>query len=163
VLLSGAKPEVPSGAHYPLPQSAAFANYGRTFHRQRMAAFEGVPLLLEEDTSYKLLSMDNSGWYSEDGLTDRHPGSSGGTGNIGYLDCHVGRFKWPKRYAATPLGKYMNAEHMCIRTSGNKWVSGKSWVYEGMYGFLDVAQSADTPDKNPDFPLKLAGGGGLTH
>ena len=39
---------------------------------------------------------------------------------------------------------YFNANDMCIRTVGGKWISGKSWNGGGRYGWVDAAPPASS-------------------
>jgi hypothetical protein len=58
---------------------------------------------------------------------------------------------------------YFEANDLCIRTSGGKWVSGRSWIGAGMYGIMDHAPPASDPDKSSGSSLDDPGGGGITH
>lgn len=145
-LVSGAAPEFLGGAHYPTR-----APFDRNDHRVDMAPFEGVPVLIEEDPSWYLAAIDDSTWCNEDTISDRHLrfGSTPGVSNIAYHDGHVGRvrFKPPPATASSySPAQYFNAESMCIRTTGRKWVSGRSWEMPGgkyaTYGFLPNGEDA---------------------
>ncbi|GMU21223.1 MAG: hypothetical protein AMXMBFR13_13160 [Phycisphaerae bacterium] len=143
LLLAGAKVEMLSGAHVPVK------TFGGTNHKTLvggMKALDGVPLFLEEDVNYWLTSSDDSGWCNDDCVSDRHlkMGADRGWGDIVYADTHVSRIQLPpKKYDSMPTNKYFAAVDMCIRVSGRKWVSGRSWdARGGMYGYLDGAASA---------------------
>ncbi len=158
LLLAGAKTDSAVGAHYPLALGTGLTNptYDRKDHRQRMAPFEGVPLIIEEDPFYYLTDVDDSGWCNDDSIAERHLKSNSvkGWASMGYLDNHVGRVQFPPRNSTTRSGYYFAANHMCLRTVGGKWVSGRSWDKwqipnpqgpgGAMYGFMDVAPAAST-------------------
>jgi prepilin-type processing-associated H-X9-DG protein len=149
LLLSGARTEMLAGAHYPLPLVPLPGNpqYNRTDHRQQMAPFAGVPLVIEEDINYYLTNVDDSGWCNDDSISARHlplPNRMG-WGNLGFIDGHVNRIQFQERIASMGSGYYFSANNMCVRTTGRKWVSGRSWNFKGnMYGFMDAAPPAST-------------------
>jgi prepilin-type N-terminal cleavage/methylation domain-containing protein/prepilin-type processing-associated H-X9-DG protein len=146
-LLSGAKPESLVGAHYP-----ARGIMNRSDHRTDMAAFDGVPLLLEEDPQYYLATIQDSTWCNDDALTDRHMrlGSNPGSSNIAFADGHANRVRIKAPVIPAVGGiydqtKYFFAETMCVRASGHRWVSLRSWntsAGNAKYGFIDHAPTA---------------------
>lgn len=147
-LVSGAATEFLSGAHYPTK-----APFDRDDHRSDMSPFEGVPVLIEEDPYWYLAKIDDSTWCNEDTIADRHLkfGSNPGQANIGYHDGHVSRVRFkppPSHLSSYPLAQYFNAKSMCIRTTGRKWVSGRSWQLSNgnyaRYGFLPNGEDAST-------------------
>jgi prepilin-type N-terminal cleavage/methylation domain-containing protein len=156
LLLSGARTEMLAGAHYPLPMLSNNPQLNRTDHRQQMAAFSGVPLIIEEHKNYYLTSVDDSAWCNWDGLAVRHLPLPNGMGwsNLGFTDGHVGRVQMANRTPAMNAAQYFEANYMCVRTTGRKWVSGRSWDRwqlpnpqgppGAMYGFMDSAPAAST-------------------
>jgi prepilin-type N-terminal cleavage/methylation domain-containing protein/prepilin-type processing-associated H-X9-DG protein len=144
-LLSGAAVEQLGGAHYPRVKP-----FDRNDHRVNMAPFDGVPVLIEEDPNWYLAYVDDSAWCNEDTISDRHLrfGSDPGAANIAYHDGHAGRvrFRAPPYASTYNPADYFNAESMCIRTVGGKWVSGRSWVPKSGgaagYGYLNNAEPA---------------------
>lgn len=145
-LVSGAATEHLAGAHYPTK-----APFDRNDHRVDMAPFEGVPVLIEEDPNWYLATVDDSTWCNQDTISDRHLqfGSSPGMSNIAYHDGHVGRVRFkppPGSINSYSTAQYFNARSMCIRTTGRKWVSGRSWELLGggyaTYGFLPNGEDA---------------------
>lgn len=139
IILSGAKTEWLASAHHPL-ESFNSNNHGAG--GPRMKAFDGVPLIIEEDSDYYLITNDEGGWANDDRITERHLAVSGrGFGNIGFTDGHVGKVQlWPG-HIGTPADKYFCANNQCIRTSGKKWISGRCW-YKSSYGYMDEAEPA---------------------
>lgn len=140
LLMSGAKAEWISGAHY---RSTGFS---AADHRTDTPSLQGAPALVEEDWNYYQIGSTGGTWENDDCVTQRHLGQFG---NIAYHDGSVGTVSLP----ATPhvTGKYVGSMSVCIRTRG-KWVSGRAWsdaVYgslaspKGAYGFLERAQPAD--------------------
>lgn len=137
LLLSGAKPEQLAGAHYPDPLlfgAGTIPLYDRTDHTQKMRPFEGVPLIMEEDPDYAMLTLPDSAWCNYDTIIPRHltvgGNYQGGWGNIGFTDAHVGRVKWPKctpAIAGQNSPSYIQARYACVRTTGGKWISGRDW------------------------------------
>jgi prepilin-type N-terminal cleavage/methylation domain-containing protein/prepilin-type processing-associated H-X9-DG protein len=149
IILSGAKTEMLASAHYPLD------NFNTTNHgssSQRMKAFDGVPLIVEEDSVFYLITNDEGGWANDDRLTERHlPIGGRGFGNIGFTDGHVGKLQlWPGG-VGTPADKYFCANNQCVHTSGRKWVTGWSWL-ESSYGYMDRASPAEKPPPNVNRP-----------
>jgi len=154
ILVSGAKPEMLSGSHHPLPETAAAPDYGRTDHRTNVKTLDQVLMVVEEHTQFYLDEVDDSGWCNDDSITDRHLKiGRRGFGNIGFSDGHAGRFLAPERTSRTSSGAKLTANDMCIRTKGGKWISGRSWDQAaliskaqgdtgGMYGFIPVAPTA---------------------
>lgn len=146
-LVSGAAVEQLASAHYPRVKP-----FNRDDHRTGMAAFDGVPVLIEEDPNWYLAAVDDSTWCNDDTISDRHLrfGADPGASNMAYHDGHVGRVK----FRAPPAGNsynpadYFNAKAMCIRTVGRTWVSGRSWQTAAgsyaRYGFMDRPERAET-------------------
>ena len=120
-----------------------------------MRAFDGVPLLMEEDPEYAMIPMPDSAWCNYDTLISRHLIPLGttrnGWANIGFTDSHVSRVQWPKcpaignpfYFSNLMSPYYIEAFYCCIRTSGRKWVSGRS-SYDWRYGSLDTATASDS-------------------
>ena len=170
LLLSGANVEWASGAHYRYAGHRADPlNYDETDHTDQMQRFEGVPMLMEEDPYWYLTrSQKDSGWTADDQMTMRHlkSGNGLGYGNIGFTDGHANRVQLinnPTEDGNYSAVRFFTAESMCISKRSGKWISGKSWVKWGMYGFLQIAPAAETPDKSFSSPLSDPGGGGVTH
>lgn len=144
IILSGAKTEMLASAHHPLE------NFNSTNHGAggpRMKAFDGVPLIVEEDSTFWLITNDEGGWANDDRITERHlPVGGRGFGNIGFTDGHVGKIQlWPGGVGTTP-DKYFNANNQCIHTLGRKWITGWSWRETACtYGYMDRASAADQP------------------
>lgn len=145
-LVSGAATEHLAGGHYPTK-----APFDRNDHRVDMAPFEGVPVLIEEDPNWYLATIDDSTWCNEDTISDRHLrfGSTPGVSSIAYHDGHAGRVKFrppPATASSYSPAQYFNANAMCIRTTGRKWVSGRGWEMAGgkyaTYGFLPNGEDA---------------------
>ncbi len=143
-LLSGAKTEMLSGAHY-----VCRAPFDTDDHTVNMAAMEGVPILIEEDPNWCLARRNESSWANVDAISGRHlkSGSGVGSGNLVFHDGHAGRIKLAERplshredYTSSP--GYFCANDMCIRTIGGKWVSGRSWKGGGRYGWIAAAPPA---------------------
>jgi prepilin-type N-terminal cleavage/methylation domain-containing protein len=152
LLLSGAKPEMAIGAHYPdrvnpPPQSA---DYTRNNHRLKMLPLDGAPLIIEEDEEVYLEDSynDDSGWANEDSITNRHLKIGlNGYGSLGFTDGHVGRIQAPEVNNSNKAltSEYLKAKDFCLRLR-HKWVSGRDWAFRngGMYKALDSMPS------NPD-------------
>lgn len=149
IILSGAKTEMLASAHHPL-ENFSSPNHGAS--GPRMKAFDGVPLLVEEDSTFWLITNDEGGWANDDRLTERHlPVGGRGFGNIGFTDGHVGKVQlWPGGVGTSP-DKYFCANNLCIHTAGRKWVSGKSWwdpdtsgKNRCVYGYMDKASPASS-------------------
>jgi len=145
-IIDGAKVEMLSTAHYRLssnPMDAA--NFSTTDHTQYMRPLPGVPVLVEEDPQYWLTTVPDSAWGNDDCVAARHLPHSGskGYGNFGFHDTHVARAELlPQEDAA---GKpYFQANSLCIRTTGLKWVSGLEWNNGVVYGWLDSAPTAES-------------------
>jgi prepilin-type N-terminal cleavage/methylation domain-containing protein/prepilin-type processing-associated H-X9-DG protein len=152
IILSGAKTEMLAGAHHPLSD---FANRDhRASATRRMKAFEGVPMLIEEDALYWLDNGNHEGgWANNDRISERHlKAGFRGFGNIGFTDGHVGKVQlWPGKPGSTN-DDYFCANDQCIHTMGRKWVSGYSWndweniggiqVFLCVYGYMDHASPA---------------------
>ena len=144
-IIDGAKFEMLSTAHYRQSSNPSDpANYSYTDHTQYMRSLPGVPVLIEEDPLWYLTTVSDSAWGNDDCVAARHlpHGASKGYGNIGFHDTHVARVELiPQEDAG---GKpCFQANCLCIRTTGLKWVSGQSWS-SGYYGFLDSAPSAES-------------------
>ncbi|GMV95755.1 MAG: prepilin-type N-terminal cleavage/methylation domain-containing protein [Phycisphaerae bacterium] len=141
VLIDGARTEMLSDGHYrknPNPKDSS--NFSETNHGADMRPFGGVPVLIEEDPEYYLVNVDDSAWCNADCVTDRHLklGADRGWGNIAFHDTHVGRLQLLPRSSARAGEKWFTANSMCIRTTGGKWVSGRSWG-SAYYGYMDHA------------------------
>jgi len=143
-LLSGAPVEVLASGHY--PRNKAF---NRSDHRVDMQAFEGVPILIEEDPVWWLAVVDDSSWCNQDTIADRHlrSGNQGGYGNLAFHDGHANRVKIRVPAAAASMNEteYFDANCMCIRTVSGKWVSGRSWNSSGnaaKHGYITKAEPA---------------------
>lgn len=142
LLVSGAKPEMLAGGHYPVND---FSNKNHVASATRpLRPFEGTPVLIEEDKDYWLANVDDSGWCNDDRITDRHLQTGGkGWGNLGFVDGHVGRIQLTPKGAN--VNKYFAAVNMCLRTKGGKWVSGYAWSKRGgMFAYMDEAEPAST-------------------
>ncbi len=145
-LLSGAKTEVLSGAHY-----VARAPFDVPAHTVNMRPLEGVPILIEEDANWCLARRNESSWANIDAIASRHLKSGDGlaAGNLVFHDGHAGRMRVAERMLVSPddyssSPSYFCANNMCIRTVGGKWISGKSWNGGGRYGWVDAAPPAST-------------------
>ncbi|MBI4580810.1 MAG: hypothetical protein HY718_13970 [Planctomycetes bacterium] len=93
-----------------------------------------------------LTAVDESGWCNFDSVSGRHlrEPSGHGYGNLGYADGHAGKFQTPRRPPADlPDDKVLVANWMCFRTTGGKWISGRSWGGR-MYRFFDSAPPASS-------------------
>jgi len=147
-LLSGAKTEMLSGAHY-----VAKAPFNAPTHSGNMMPMEGVPILIEEDPYWCLARRNESSWANLDAIANRHlkTGNDIGWGNLVFHDGHAGRIKLPAAPPPPDPGsytcdeaRYFNANDVCIRTVGGKWISGKSWRGGGRYGWVDAAPPASS-------------------
>jgi prepilin-type N-terminal cleavage/methylation domain-containing protein len=143
-LLSGAKTEILSGAHY-----VSRVPFDSPDHTVNMLPMDGAPILIEEDPNWSLARRNESSWANVDAITGRHlrSGSGIGAGNLVFHDGHTGRIKFAERplldksdYSSDP--NYFCANDMCLRTVGRKWVSGKGWNGGGRYGWIASAPPA---------------------
>jgi len=116
-----------------------------------MAPFAGVPVLIEEDPNWYLAVVDDSTWCNDDTISDRHLrfGSSPGVSNMAFHDGHASRVRFkppPASSGSYSAAHYFNAKSMCVRTTGRKWVSGRSWTTlsgaRATYGFLPNGEDA---------------------
>ncbi len=150
-LLAGASTEWLAGAHR--LKESPYDSGDHTGAGTPLTAFEHVPMIVEEDFVYSkqpVAEASDGSWSNIDGLADRHLGkdSKGGMANIGYVDTHVGRVQLPHGSAKYPNGDqkvFFQAKQLCIRTTGGKWISGKSWDEikgSGDYGKLLALSNA---------------------
>jgi prepilin-type N-terminal cleavage/methylation domain-containing protein/prepilin-type processing-associated H-X9-DG protein len=141
IILSGAKTEWLASAHHPLEK---FNSTNHGVGGPRMKAFDGIPLVTEEDSEFWLVVNDEGGWANDDRITERHlPVGGRGFGNMSFTDGHVGKVQlWPGGVGTT-ADKYFCANDQCIHTSGRKWVSGWSWA-ESAYGYMGRATPAES-------------------
>ena len=146
VLLAGAQTEMLAGAHHPLNN---FNSPNHTGSVARMKAFEGVPVLIEEDANYWLFTNDHEdGWCNDDRVSDRHLQVGGkGFGNIGFADGHVGKVQLPPGRPGVGPSDYFCSNNYCIRIKGGKWVSAANYwsPTTPTYGYLDHAPPASNP------------------
>lgn len=128
-LLCGAKPDMLRGAHYRQSgYSSDPFNFSETAHTRNMRAFDGVPMIIEEDSDWNLSRFDNAAWANTDCVSDRHVTTRGGSGIIGYADSHVGSVVLRPRKSISELDNLsFAANDHCIRTGGGKWITGRSW------------------------------------
>jgi len=150
-MLAGARTEMLAGAHYP-----AAPDFNRDDHTGAgMRAFEGVPLLAEEDLANRAASQYNdSNWLALDTLIPRHPslGSrTAGTANLAFTDGHVNRegfrrVPWETGIGVDAMKKdFFTAQSLCVRTTGHKWITGRSFADGGRYGEIHRKTQEDRP------------------
>ncbi len=150
-MLTGAKTEMLAGSHYP-----AAPDFNRNDHTGRdMRAFEGVPLLIEEDLANSAASQYNdSNWLAFDSLIPRHPSlgtRAAGTSNMAFTDGHVNRVgfqrvPWETGIAVDTVKKnYFTAHALCVRTTGRKWITGRSFTGGGRYGDIHKKTEQNPP------------------
>lgn len=145
VVLNGAKPEMLAGGHYPLAFTDTAPKYDRADHKQRMKAFEGVPLIMEEDPEFYLVTVPDGAWSNKDTLIPRHKSAAGGqagSASIGYTDGHVGKVQWPKCTNRSTQSTYIQAKNICVRTTGGKWIRATDYS-DWTYAHVDSAPAAD--------------------
>lgn len=149
-LLTGAKPDMLAGAHYPLN------DFGRTDHTYDMRAFDGVPVIVEPmEVQIKpnpMYTGDVEGrWLAGHSLTDRHlkSGASKGFANLAFTDGHAGRVELPGVTRARQAlesnwrSRYFHAEALCVRTTGGRWLTGRTVNPNcTTYGLVDIAPPA---------------------
>lgn len=161
LMLSGAKPEFVTGAHYrqgPGSFVGGGFDYGTKDHTTNMVGMDSAPLIIEEDLQFSLATRasrsDASGWAVNDGVTDRHLKTGRlGYGNIGYLDGHGGRVQLPPPPAGTTVvstgssANYFVAKWMCLRSKGGKWYNGdKVPTGQSAYGWIQGASGSSASD-----------------
>jgi hypothetical protein len=143
LILAGAQVDALAGAHY-----VSRPGFTTNTHIGNTLPFDGVPMLVEEDTNFYLNQVDDSGWTNDDAISDRHlkTGAGKGWGNLAFTDTHVGRVQLPPppSTAFPPFTQYFHAKAVCVRGRGGRWVSGRSWHGGGMYGFMANAPAAST-------------------
>lgn len=133
-IVYGAKTEQLASAHRPIKPS-----FQRDEHTYDMAAFEHVPMIVEEDERLFMAAgkeireltgiegQDDGIWTNVDCITNRHISKSG---NMGYIDGHAGLVRVPT--PPVPVREVLiktnsfHAQSMCIRTTGGTWISGRS-------------------------------------
>src|SRR4051794_29864548 len=100
VMLAGAPPELPIGAHYPnwIPNTTGMITADHTGATRAMQIFNGVPMFAEEDLVH-LKNVPDGNWQNFDGFENRHVKATGdklsGAGTIGFHDGHSGYAKLP--------------------------------------------------------------------
>jgi prepilin-type N-terminal cleavage/methylation domain-containing protein/prepilin-type processing-associated H-X9-DG protein len=147
MLLSGALTETLNGAHHPLSNFNSPDHSGRG-SGPRMKAFEGAPMLVEEDYDRTLIWNSEGGWGNTDGITERHlKTGTRGYGNIGFTDGHVGRVQL--RPGTPGVTDFFSVNTHCVRKMGGKWVNGQAANFanmdgKGMWAFMDSAPPAST-------------------
>jgi prepilin-type N-terminal cleavage/methylation domain-containing protein/prepilin-type processing-associated H-X9-DG protein len=145
MLVSGARTETLTGAHTPLSSFNSPNHTGRG-SGPPMKAFDGVPMLVEEDYDRTLVWNAEGGWGNTDGITERHLKMGGrGYGNLGFTDGHVGKVQL--RPGTPGVSDFFCVNSLCIRKVGGKWVNGQALnsadaYNKGIYGYMDHAESA---------------------
>lgn len=147
-MISGAKPEDLTYAHYPEKPS-----FQRDDHTTGMRPFEHVPMIIEEDPRFFLAAgeeikrlvgiegQDDGIWCNVDTVTDRHVDRSG---NIGYVDGHASRALLPT--PPVPVREvvlktnYFHAQAMCVKTGTHRWISGRASGGYGMAGAPNASE-----------------------
>lgn len=160
LLLSGAPVDLLGSAHY-----GPVNDFSSTDHTNstNMRAFEGVPMLVEEDENWYLKQISNGLWANIDCLADRHlkgPGQAGSS-NIMFHDGHAGRVKLPPAPPGpsfTPEMErlYFHGNSYCVRTTSGKWLSGRHAIENadsfGQIKTLPPAYQGDPPVHHPGDP-----------
>ena len=130
-MLDGAKTELLASAHHPT------RDFGRDEHRINMKLFNHVPVIVEpadikRDWDYRSTAKVQGRWLSGDGLTRRHMGRGfdNGFASLGFADGSGGRVELPglteAERRANLTRRYFTANDVCVRTTGGKWITGRS-------------------------------------
>ncbi len=159
-MLDGAKTELLASAHHPT------RDFGRDEHRLDMKLFNHVPVIAEpadikRDWNYWTTGKVQARWLNGDGLTRRHMGRGfdNGFASLGFADGSGGRVELPglteAERRANPTRKFFTANDLCVRTTGGKWITGRSvnanFTSFGMVSWISDASvgSAIYPINNP--------------